>query len=87
MYSILLQPECVLFLGGSTLYIESTLQRPLDKEAKNQGSIELTGQLGDVMKESARIAHTFAKSFMMEKVPDNDYLQNAHIHLHVPEVN
>lgn len=44
------------------------------------------GQLGDVMKESAKIASTFAKSFLMTQQPDNDFLVNSHVHLHVPEV-
>ncbi|CAO2641083.1 Lon protease homolog, mitochondrial, partial [Lemmus lemmus] len=49
------------------------------------GSLEVTGQLGDVMKESARIAYTFARAFLMEHDPDNDFLVTSHIHLHVPE--
>lgn len=73
-----------MFPGGSTLYIESTKTRALDPEAPKdaQGSLQLTGQLGDVMKESAQIAYTFAKSFLS----DNDFLQKAHLHVHVPEV-
>ena len=47
-------------MGGSTLYIETSLAKPLgDKD--DSGSIRVTGQLGDVMKESAEIAYTFAK--------------------------
>lgn len=46
----------------------------------------MTGQLGDVMKESARIAYTFARAFLMQQDPSNDYLVTSHIHLHVPEV-
>ncbi|XP_008048625.1 lon protease homolog, mitochondrial-like, partial [Carlito syrichta] len=37
------------------------------------------------MKESARIAYTFARAFLMQHEPDNDYLVASHIHLHVPE--
>lgn len=48
--------------------------------------MEVTGQLGDVMKESAKIAYTFARSFLMKEQPDNDFLMGSHIHLHVPEV-
>lgn len=44
------------------------------------------GQLGDVMKESAKIAYTFARSFLMIQEPENDFLINSHLHLHVPEV-
>ncbi|KAE8631869.1 hypothetical protein XENTR_v10001340 [Xenopus tropicalis] len=71
-------------MGGSTLFIETSLRRPLDKESKD-GSLEVTGQLGDVMKESAKIAYTFARAFLMKKHPDNGFLVTSHIHLHVPE--
>ncbi|CAI9590925.1 unnamed protein product [Staurois parvus] len=71
-------------MGGSTLFIETSLRRPLDKENKD-GSLEVTGQLGDVMKESAKIAYTFARAFLMRKQPDNNFLVTSHIHLHVPE--
>lgn len=46
----------------------------------------MTGQLGDVMKESARIAYTFARAFLMQHDPSNQYLVASHLHLHVPEV-
>lgn len=73
--------------GGSTLFIESLLKRPLPNDLKDAvGSMELTGQLGDVMKESAHISHTFAKSFLMERDPENKFLESGHIHVHVPEV-
>ena len=76
--------------GGSTLYIETSLKQPLqlDETAKDgiAGSLQLTGQLGDVMKESAQIAYTVAKAFLSKVQPDNKYLQKAHLHLHVPEV-
>jgi len=39
------------------------------------------------MKESAQIAHTVAKTFLSQVDADNDYLQKAHIHVHVPEVS
>ncbi|NXR56410.1 LONM protease, partial [Hippolais icterina] len=71
-------------MGGSTLFIETSLRRPKDKENKD-GSLEVTGQLGDVMKESAKIAYTFARAFLMQKDPNNDFLMSSHIHLHVPE--
>lgn len=44
------------------------------------------GQLGDVMKESTKIAATYARSFLMTKEPKNNFLVNSHLHLHVPEV-
>ncbi|XP_067128852.1 lon protease homolog, mitochondrial [Centruroides vittatus] len=71
-------------MGGSTLYIETTLCRPFDEE-KSEGSLQLTGHLGDVMKESANIAYSFAKSLLLKEKPANNFLQKANIHLHVPE--
>ncbi|XP_004865736.3 LOW QUALITY PROTEIN: lon protease homolog, mitochondrial [Heterocephalus glaber] len=74
-------------LGGSTLFVETSLRRPRDRDSKENkdGSLEVTGQLGDVMKESARIAYTFARAFLLQRDPSNDYLVTSHIHLHVPE--
>uniref|UniRef100_A0A2K6MBY2 Lon protease homolog, mitochondrial n=1 Tax=Rhinopithecus bieti TaxID=61621 RepID=A0A2K6MBY2_RHIBE len=74
-------------MGGSTLFVETSLRRPQDKDAKGDkdGSLEVTGQLGEVMKESARIAYTFARAFLMQHAPANNYLVTSHIHLHVPE--
>uniref|UniRef100_A0A452U273 Lon protease homolog, mitochondrial n=1 Tax=Ursus maritimus TaxID=29073 RepID=A0A452U273_URSMA len=74
-------------MGGSTLFVETSPRRPRDKDSKGDkdGSLEVTGQLGDVMKESARIAYTFARAFLMQHEPSNDYLVTSHIHLHVPE--
>uniref|UniRef100_A0A8C1NGY3 Lon protease homolog, mitochondrial n=1 Tax=Cyprinus carpio TaxID=7962 RepID=A0A8C1NGY3_CYPCA len=75
-------------MGGSTLFIETSLRRPRERQGKDgpkEGSLEVTGQLGDVMKESAKIAYTFARSFLMKEQPDNDFLVDSHIHLHVPE--
>ena len=84
-------------MGGSTLYIETSLRKPLsarkplrsstDSELKeSEGSMELTGNLGDVMKESVRIAYTVAKMFVNKIQPDNTFFSQAHIHVHVPEV-
>uniref|UniRef100_A0A224Z222 endopeptidase La n=1 Tax=Rhipicephalus zambeziensis TaxID=60191 RepID=A0A224Z222_9ACAR len=74
-------------MGGSTLYIETAVPRPLESsgEKKQEGALQLTGHLGDVMKESANIAYSFAKAFLLQQDPKNDFLQKAHIHLHVPE--
>ncbi|XP_062868988.1 lon protease homolog, mitochondrial [Trichomycterus rosablanca] len=75
-------------MGGSTLFIETSLRRPSSSKSKDEpaeGSLEVTGQLGDVMKESAKIAYTFARSFLMKEKPENDFLLGSHIHLHVPE--
>lgn len=75
-------------MGGSTLFIETTLSRPLDlsPESKEQGSLTVTGHLGEVMKESVQIAYTYAKSFLVQNDPDNKFLQRGFIHVHVPEV-
>lgn len=77
-------------MGGSTLFIETALLRPPttkadDSGAESEGTLTLTGHLGDVMKESAKIAHSFAKAFLSELEPSNRTLQKASIHLHVPE--
>ena len=63
------------------------LKKAYDPAASTNGSIELTGNLGDVMKESIHLAYTYAKSYMAKKEPDNAFLQKADLHLHVPEVN
>nr|CAD7394125.1 unnamed protein product [Timema cristinae] len=70
-------------MGGSTLFIETTTRRPL--EENSEGSLEITGHLGDVMKESAKIALTVARNFMTQTDPKNTFLNNSHLHLHVPE--
>ncbi|XP_053177721.1 lon protease homolog, mitochondrial [Scomber japonicus] len=73
-------------MGGTTLFIETSLRRPPGgADSKGEGSLEVTGQLGDVMKESAKIASTFARTFLMTQQPENHFLVNSHLHLHVPE--
>ncbi|KAG6533649.1 hypothetical protein ZIOFF_007524 [Zingiber officinale] len=67
-------------LGGSTLYIETTIV----EQGDGKGALHLTGQLGDVMKESAQIAHTVARAIFLEKEPENNFFGNSKIHLHVP---
>ncbi|CAD6222375.1 unnamed protein product [Miscanthus lutarioriparius] len=66
-------------MGGSTLYIETT-----KVEGEGKGDLVLTGQLGDVMKESAQIAHTVGRAVLLEKEPDNQFFANSKLHLHVP---
>lgn len=73
-------------MGGSTLFIETALRRlPSEKPEGAEGTLELTGHLGEVMKESARIALTVARNFMLEEDPKNKFLLQNHLHLHVPE--
>ncbi|CAM0151593.1 unnamed protein product [Urochloa decumbens] len=67
-------------MGGSTLYIETTKV----EEGEGKGALVLTGQLGDVMKESAQIAQTVGRAILLEKEPDNQFFANSKLHLHVP---
>jgi len=67
-------------MGGSTLYIETTRV----EEGEGKGALVLTGQLGDVMKESAQIAQTVGRAILLEKEPDNQFFANSKLHLHVP---
>lgn len=55
-----------------------------DKKSTN-GSLTITGHLGDVMKESSQIALTVARNFMSKIEPSNTFLETTHMHLHVPE--
>jgi ATP-dependent Lon protease len=48
------------------------------------GSLTLTGQLGDVMKESARAALSWLRAHAKEYNIDPDFFKNAEIHVHVP---
>uniref|UniRef100_A0A0N5BV13 Lon protease homolog, mitochondrial n=1 Tax=Strongyloides papillosus TaxID=174720 RepID=A0A0N5BV13_STREA len=81
-------------MGGSALYIETVLRKKLSetekdsnssKKAVPEGSVEITGHLGDVMKESVKISYTVAKNYIMKIDPKNDFLDKAHLHVHVPE--
>ena len=66
-------------MGGTTLAIEASLIH-----TKNRG-FKLTGQLGEVMQESAQIAYSFVVS-RLEKLGSNpDFFDEAFVHLHVPE--
>lgn len=64
-------------IGGDILFIESAL---LPGEEK----LKLTGQLGDVMKESAQIAQSLIKSRLYPILKDTDF-EKRDIHIHVPE--
>ncbi|HKK75035.1 MAG TPA: endopeptidase La [Saprospiraceae bacterium] len=63
-------------MGGTTLYVEA------NGLPKKEGGFKYTGQLGDVMKESAQIAHSFVQSQLAEE--ENDYFDKHRVHLHVP---
>jgi ATP-dependent Lon protease len=65
-------------MGGATLSIEAV-------RAHEQGrGIKLTGQLGDVMKESAEIAYSYLASHARQFGADSAWFDKAFIHLHVP---
>lgn len=66
-------------LGGATLYIES-VKYPAEKT-----EMKLTGQAGDVMKESSQIAWTYAHSFTAKISPDLPFFEKSQIHIHIPE--
>ena len=70
-------------MGGCSLYVESVLEQPLVNT--KHPSFERTGQLGDVMKESSRLAYSFSKMFLSKKFPENRFFEQASIHLHCPE--
>lgn len=68
-------------MGGSSLYIETT--QVLSKEDKS--GLLTTGQMGSVMEESTKIAHTFARHQLQKIDPENHFFEQNEIHLHVPE--
>ncbi len=66
-------------VGGETLPIEVQIM------GNGTGKIELTGSLGDVMKESAKLAVTYARVHAAEYGIDAEKLKNSDIHIHAPE--
>ncbi|XP_070165682.1 lon protease homolog, mitochondrial isoform X2 [Polyergus mexicanus] len=71
-------------MGGSTLFIETAIRKPTGGK-KSEGTFEVTGHLGDVMKESIHIAMTVARNHLKHEDPSNTFLYDSHLHLHVPE--
>jgi ATP-dependent Lon protease len=65
-------------MGGDVLYIESSI-------FKGKGDLILTGQLGEVMQESAKIAFSFAKSVAEKYGIDPALFRTNDLHIHVPE--
>lgn len=63
--------------GGDVLFVEAA-------SMPGSGGLVLTGQLGDVMKESARIALTYVKSHAAEFGLDEHALDGRELHVHVP---
>ncbi|MFN3767305.1 MAG: endopeptidase La [Ectopseudomonas guguanensis] len=66
-------------MGGATLPIEATRIHTLNRGFK------LTGQLGEVMKESAEIAYSYVSSHLKQFGCDPSFFDQAFVHLHVPE--
>jgi len=64
--------------GGEILFIEAALM-------PGRGTITLTGQLGDVMKESAQAALSYVRSRWKELGLAEKFFQKIDIHVHVPE--
>ena len=65
-------------LGGEMLQVEA-------QSFDGSGRIELTGQLGDVMKESAHAAVSYIRKHAHELGVEKDFYRNKDIHVHVPE--
>jgi ATP-dependent Lon protease len=64
--------------GGDILFVEAT-------KMKGEKSLQLTGQLGEVMKESAQAALSWIRSHARELGIDEDFFRHYDLHLHVPE--
>lgn len=65
-------------VGGDTLQIETTTM-------PGSGVLELTGNLGDVMKESAKAAKSYVRAHAEELGIQQDFYKKLDIHIHVPE--
>lgn len=65
-------------VGGDILFIEAL-------KTKGKGKLQLTGQLGDVMQESAHAAFSYAKARASELGIEESVLENFDIHIHLPE--
>ena len=65
-------------VGGDIMFIEAL-------KTKGKGKLSLTGQIGEVMQESAQAAYSFAKARAKELNIDPDDFENYDIHIHLPE--
>ncbi|MBN2638781.1 MAG: endopeptidase La [Bacteroidales bacterium] len=65
-------------VGGEILFVEISL-------SKGKGQLKLTGNLGDVMKESALLAFEFLKSHAVQLGLDSDVFEKWNVHMHIPE--
>ncbi|AIS51823.1 Lon protease Lon [Thermoanaerobacter kivui] len=64
--------------GGDTLTVEASVM-------PGSGKLNLTGQLGDVMKESAQAGFSYIRANAQKLNIDKDFYKNVDIHIHVPE--
>ena len=64
-------------VGGDIMFLEAT-------RMPGKGSLQVTGQLGDVMKESAQIALSSVRALAPELGIDEEQFENRAFHLHVP---
>lgn len=65
-------------VGGDTLQIEVNV-------LNGKGKLMLTGQMGDVMKESAQTGISYIRSISAEYQIEDDFFENHDIHVHIPE--
>ena len=66
-------------MGGATLYVEA-IKTPAEKT-----SMKLTGQAGQVMKESSEIAWSYLNSAVHKYAPGFTFFEKAQVHIHIPE--
>ena len=65
-------------MGGDTLQIEVNVM-------PGKGVLKLTGQMGDVMKESAQTALSYIRSVSDRYDVDEEFYEKHDIHIHIPE--
>jgi ATP-dependent Lon protease len=65
-------------VGGEILFVEVSL-------SPGKGNLAVTGNLGDVMKESASLAYEYLKSHASQLKLENDVFEKWNVHIHVPE--
>ena len=66
-------------MGGATLYIEAI------KVASEKTEMKLTGQAGNVMKESSEIAWSYLQSALHKYAPGHTFFEKNQVHIHIPE--
>mgnify|MGYP000970381421 FL=1 len=65
-------------MGGEILFVEVSL-------SPGKGALTVTGNLGDVMKESASLAYEYLKSHASQLKIENEVFEKWNVHIHVPE--